>query len=194
MKKVWLIVLAAALFLTAVPALLAQDHVEVGAFADYIRLHNADNANFWGLGGRVGFNVASHVQLEADMAYDFERNFTTTSSTGGTTTFSQSNGLRLLHGSFGPKLMTNVGPVRAFVFAKGGFLNFSVSGATPASGFTGSFANFASGDTNGVFYPGGGVEFFAGPIGLRVEAGDLMYFDRGANHNFTLNVGPTFRF
>ena len=194
MKKLSFLVLVAALFVTAAPALFAQDHVEVGAFADYMRLHNAGDANFWGLGGRVGFNVSSHVQLEADMAYDFERNFTTTYSTGGTTTFTQSNGLRLLHGTFGPKIQTNVGPVRAFVFAKGGFLNFSVSGASPASGFTGSFANFASGDTNGVFYPGGGVEFFAGPIGLRVEAGDMMYFDRGANHNLTINFGPTFRF
>jgi len=193
MKKL-IFLLVTALGLMAVPALFAQDHAEVGVFADYVRLHHADDANFWGLGGRVGFNVHSHVQLEADMAYDFERNFTTTTSTGGTTTFVQSNGLRLLHGSFGPKFMTNVGPVRAFAVLKGGFLNFSVSGASPASGFTGTFANFGSGDTNGVFYPGGGLEFFAGPIGLRIEAGDLMYFDRGANHNLSINVGPTFRF
>jgi hypothetical protein len=146
------------------------------------------------VGGRVGFNIASHVQLEADMAYDFERQFTNTFNNGGTTTFTQSNGLRLLHGTFGPKIQTNVGPVRAFVFAKGGFMNFSVSGANPANGFNNTFANFGTGDTNGVFYPGGGVEFFAGPIGLRVEAGDLMYFDRGANHNLSITFGPTFRF
>jgi hypothetical protein len=193
MKKTALLI-AAALFLTAAPALLAQDHVEVGAFADYVRLRDADNANFWGVGGRVGFNIASHVQLEADMAYDFERQFTNTFSNGGTTTFTQSNGLRLLHGTFGPKIQTNLGPVRAFVFAKGGFLNFGVSGAAVGNGFTTQVGNFISGDTNGVFYPGGGAEFFAGPIGLRVEAGDLMYFDRGANHNLTITFGPTFRF
>jgi hypothetical protein len=193
MKKTALLIAAALLF-TAAPELLAQDHVEVGAFADYVRLHHADDANFWGVGGRVGFNIAPHVQLEADMAYDFERQFTNTFNNGGTTTFTQSNGLRLLHGSFGPKIQTNLGPVRAFVFAKGGFLNFSVSGANPANGFNNTFANFGTGDTNGVFYPGGGVEFFAGPIGLRLEAGDLMYFDRGANHNLSVTFGPTFRF
>jgi hypothetical protein len=193
MKKTALLI-AAAMFLAAAPALLAQDHVEVGAFADYVRLHNADDANFWGVGGRVGFNIASHVQLEADMAYDFERQFTNTFNNGGTTTFTQSNGLRLLHGSFGPKIQTNLGPVRAFVFAKGGFLNFGVSGAGVGNGFTTQVGHFIGGDTNGVFYPGGGAEFFAGPIGLRVEAGDLMYFDRGANHNLTITFGPTFRF
>jgi len=193
MKKITLL-LVAALCLTAVPALFAQDHVEVGVFADYVRLHHADDANFWGVGGRVGFNVTPHVQLEADMAYDFERQFTNTFNNGGTTTFTQSNGLRLLHGSFGPKIHTNLGPVRAFVFAKGGFLNFGVSGQNVGNGFTTQVGNFITGDTNGVFYPGGGLEFFAGPIGLRVEAGDLMYFDRGANHNLSLTFGPTFRF
>ena len=192
MKKIILLLIVALVFLT-VPALYAQDHAEVGVFADYVRLHHADDANFWGLGGRVGFNVHSHVQLEADMAYDFERQFTTTTSTGGTTTFTQS-GLRLWHGSFGPKIQTNLGPVRAFVVLKGGFLNFGVSGQNALNGFTTGLGNFIGGDTNGLFYPGGGLEFFAGPIGLRVDAGDLMYFDRGANHNLVLTVGPTFRF
>ncbi|HVZ17762.1 MAG TPA: hypothetical protein VG897_11630 [Terriglobales bacterium] len=193
MKKI-VFLLVTALGLMAVPALIAQDHAEVGVFADYVRLHHADDANFWGLGGRVGFNIMPHVQLEGDIAYDFERNFTTTTSTGGTTTFTQSNGLRLIHGAFGPKFMTNVGPVRAFAVLKGGFLNFGVSGNGPAIGFTNQLSSFGSGDTNGVFYPGGGVEFFAGPIGFRAEAGDLMYFDRGANHNLSITFGPAFRF
>jgi hypothetical protein len=191
MKKV-VFVLAAAMVLTAAPALFAQDHdqdhVELGVFADYVRLHHADDANFWGIGGRVGFNVHSHVQIEADMAYDFERSFTTTTSTGGTITANRS-GLRLLHGMFGPKLMTNAGPVRAFVVLKGGFLNFSTD-----SSLSGQFGGIKDGDTNGVFYPGGGVEFFGGPVGVRIEAGDLMYFDNGANHNLTMSFGPVFRF
>jgi hypothetical protein len=29
---------------------------------------------------------------------------------------------------------------------------------------------------------------------LRAEAGDLMYFDRGANHNLNVTFGPTFKF
>jgi hypothetical protein len=90
---------------------------------------------------------------------------------------------------FGPKLMTNAGPVRAFVVLKGGFLNFSTD-----SSLSGQFGGIKDGDTNGVFYPGGGVEFFGGPVGVRIEAGDLMYFDNGANHNLTMSFGPVFRF
>ena len=49
-------------------------------------------------------------------------------------------------------------------------------------------------DLNGVFYPGGGIEFFLGPIGIRADAGDEIYFDRGAQNNLKITVGPTIRF
>jgi hypothetical protein len=193
MKTIVLAVIAV-LVLSAAPAMFAQDHVELGVYADYVRLKHANNANFWELGGRVGFNVHSHVQLEAEMSYDFERSFTNTFTNGGVVTTNRSN-LRLLHGMFGPKIQTNAGPVRAFLLLKGGFLNFSGGNNAATLGNIGNqISSIPGGDTNGVFYPGGGVEFFAGPIGLRIEAGDLMYFDRGANHNLRLTVGPTFRF
>jgi hypothetical protein len=193
MKKIVLALFAVLVF-SAAPAMFAQDHGEIGVYADYVRLHHANNTNFWGLGGRVGFNVHSHVQLEAEMSYDFEQSFTNTSTTGGVVTLNRTS-LRLLHGMFGPKIQTNAGPVRAFVVLKGGFLNFGVpGGSTTTAGFTNQVGNIVGGDTNGVFYPGGGVEFFAGPIGLRVEAGDMMYFDRGANHNLRLTFGPQIRF
>jgi hypothetical protein len=193
MKTIVLAVIAV-LVLSAAPAIFAQDHGEIGVYADYVRLRHADNANFWGLGGRVGFNVHSHVQLEAEMSYDFDQSFSNTFTNGGVVTVNRTN-LRLLHGLFGPKIQTNAGPVRAFLLLKGGILNFSGNGGAATFGNVGNQINtITGGDTNGVFYPGGGVEFFAGPIGLRVEAGDLMYFDRGANHNLRLTVGPTFRF
>ncbi|MFB3815101.1 MAG: hypothetical protein ACE14L_13425 [Terriglobales bacterium] len=169
-----------------------RDHFELGVFADYVRLRHADTG-FWGLGGRIGFGVAPHVNLEAQMAYDFERNVTTTGTVLGTA-FTQRNGLRLLHGTFGPLAWFGSKSARAFLFAKGGFLNFSVSGAAPVSGFTTALDNFTEGDTNGVFYPGGGFAFSAGPIGLRVDVGDLMYIDNGANHNLVVQFGPTLRF
>jgi len=193
MKKIALALLAV-LVLSAAPAMFAQDHGEIGVYADYTRLHHLSGANFWGLGGRVGFNVHPLIQLEGEMSYDFERSFVNTTTNGGTVTVNSSN-LRLLHAMFGPKIQTNTGPVRAFIVLKGGFLNFGVSNGNNTTGaFTDQFGNIVGGDTNGVFYPGGGVEFFAGPIGLRVEAGDLMYFDRGANHNLRLTFGPQFRF
>ncbi len=185
--------LIAALLLTAAPAMFAQNHGEVGVFADYVRLHHADDANFVGLGGRAAFNIHPNIQLEGEMSYDFARSFTTTTTTGGTVTVNRSD-LRLLHGLFGPKIQTGGQAIRAFATVKGGFLNFGVNNQTPINGFPTQIGNVASGDTNGVLYPGGGVEFFAGPFGLRLEAGDLIYFDNGANHNLRITFGPQIRF
>lgn len=187
MKKI-VLVLTAALFLMVAPATFAQNHGEFGVFADYVRLHHANDANYVGLGGRFGFNVHEHVQLEAEMSYDFAKSFTTTTTNGGTVTVNRTD-LRLLHGLFGPKFQTGGQAIRGFVVLKGGFLNFSTDNA-----LAGQFTGVPRGDTNGVFYPGGGVEFFAGPFGVRFEAGDLMYFDNGANHNLRITVGPQFRF
>ncbi len=183
------VVLALALL---VPAALAQEeHGEFGVFADYTRLHNADNANFWGVGGRIAFNLNRFAQLEGSMAYDFERNFTT-GVPGVSGTF-QRSGLKVLDGLFGPKFQTGIGPVKAFVTAKGGFVNFSVSQKATFSSFTGAVSSVPNGNTNGAFYPGGGVELFYHWIGLRAEAGDLMYFDHGTNHNLKFTIGPQFR-
>jgi hypothetical protein len=72
-------------FCLLVPSwLMAQtyDHGEVGAFADYLRFSPTNpEINFVGLGGRVGINVNPYVAMEGEMSYDFERNFTTVTST-----------------------------------------------------------------------------------------------------------------
>jgi hypothetical protein len=176
----------------AVPTAFAQNHGEIGAYADYVRLASANNANFWGLGGRVGFNVAKHAQLEGDISYDFGKAITTGSITNGSLTVTRNN-LRLVHGLFGLKVGTS-GPVRVFVVAKGGFLNFGVSNRSILTGFTGQVSSVTNGNTDGVFYPGGGIEGFLGPIGLRLDVGDLMYFDNGAHNNLRVTFGPQIRF
>lgn len=85
------IVLALLGFLLAAPAMFAQEsenHVQVGVFADYFNLsRTSPHINFVGVGGRAAFNVRSNVQIEAEMAYDFTRNFTTTFSDGVNTRF-----------------------------------------------------------------------------------------------------------
>lgn len=188
--------LAAIAMALCVPAAFAQNHGEVGVFADYVRLHHANDANFVGLGGRVGFNVHNNVQLEAEMSYDFEKTFTNSFTDGAGSITTVRSGLTLLHGLFGPKIQTGGGPVRLFGTLKGGFLNFRATSTTSSIG--GNFGNqiggILGGDTNGVFYPGGGVEAYIGPIGLRAEVGDLMYFDNGANHNLRVTFGPSIRF
>jgi hypothetical protein len=185
----------ASLFLS-VPMVMAQnsDHVEVGAFVDYFRLSNnaAPVSNFFGVGGRVAFNMNSSVQLEAEMAYDFKRNYSSTFSNGVTTTTVNSN-FRTLHGFFGPKLQTGSGPFRIFVTGKVGFDNFSINNQNAQSGFVNT-VGLTNGATYFAVYPGGGVEAFAGPIGLRAEIGDDIYFNGGAHNNVRITFGPQLRF
>ena len=193
MMKKFALLAVTALILGLAPAAFAQNHGEIGVFADYLKLENT-NTNNLGLGGRLGVNLHSRVQLEGDLAYDFSRGFNTTiTPTGGGTTVIRSN-VRVFHGTFGPKFQTGGGAIRAFIFAKGGFVNFKVSN-DPAT-FGTVFGNFdlSAGTTRGAFYPGGGVEFFATVIGLRFDVGDEMYFHNGAQHNLRITAGPVFRF
>jgi hypothetical protein len=186
-----LVVLCCGIFVPSASAQDDKNHGNFGIYADYTRLTLA-KANMFGLGGRVGFNVNPHVVMEGEMAWDFERSNTATITSGGITNTSRSD-LRLLHGLFGPKFQTT-GPVRVFVLMKGGLLNFGVSGPATPGTFANQIGTIRDGDTNGVFCPGGGVEFNAGRLGIRVEAGDEIYFDNGANHNFRLTAGPQIRF
>jgi hypothetical protein len=198
MKRIAILSVLGLCFAMIAPAASGQDkddknHGNFGVYFDYTRLQFAKQ-NFFGVGGRLGINVHPHIVLEGEMAYDFERNATASiTDLSGNTTTVRSN-LRLIHGLFGPKIQST-GPVRVFAVLKGGLLNFSVarSGVT-AGNVANQFGNIADGDTNGVFYPGGGVEFNAGFIGLRLEAGDEIFFDNGANHNFKFMGGPQIRF
>ncbi|MFZ0806959.1 MAG: hypothetical protein WAN03_12275 [Candidatus Sulfotelmatobacter sp.] len=185
----------ATLFLAAAPGMLAQsyDHAEVGAFVDYYRLTNpGPTRNFIGLGGRAAFNLRRSVQLEAEMAYDFRRNYATT-FTNGVTDVNVTSGLRTLHGFFGPKFQTGSGPFRIFVTGKVGFDNFNVTNQNAPTGFTNS-VGLTTGATYFAVYPGGGFEAFAGPIGIRAEAGDDIFFNNGAQNNLRITFGPQFRF
>lgn len=186
------------LLLAAAPMVMAQEantynHAEVGVFADYFRFADTrPQINFIGLGGRVAFNLHPNVQLEAEMAYDFRRNYTNTFD-NGVTTIDVASKFRTLHAFFGPKFQTGSGPVRVFVSGKVGFDNFSVTTQSPGAGFTSS-VGLGAGTTDFAVYPSGGVELFGGPIGLRLEVGDDVYFSGGAHNNLRATVGPQFRF
>src|SRR3954469_25606313 len=61
------------------------NHGEIGIYADYFRLTPrgaSGSSNFLGLGGRVGFNVHPNIALEAEMNYDFARNYTPSAHPG----------------------------------------------------------------------------------------------------------------
>lgn len=169
-----------------------KNHGNFGVFADFTRLQPAD-LNMFGVGARLGVNVHPHVVLEGEMAYDFERNKTQTITSGLTSTTVRSH-LRLLHGLFGLKIQST-GPVRVFGLLKGGIVNFGVGGPVTAGAINNQIGNIVDGDTDGVFYPGGGVEFNAGWFGFRVEAGDeIMFLNNGHSNNFRATIGPQIRF
>ncbi len=144
-----------------------------------------------GLGGRAAFNVHPDIQLEAEMAYDFRRNYTQT-FTNGVADELVTTHIRTLHGFFGPKFQTGSGPFRIFVTGKVGFDNFSITNDNATAGFTNS-VGLSSGTTRFATYPGGGFEAFAGPIGVRAEIGDDIFFLNGAPNNLRITLGPQFR-
>ncbi len=184
--------------LLAVPSLMAQEqsynHVEVGAFADYFNLSaTSPHINFVGVGGRAAFNVRNSVQIEAEMAYDFKRNFTSTFSNGVSSQLVTTR-LRTLHALFGPKFATGGGPVRLFGTFKAGLVNFSASNQNATSGFQSALGDLTTGNTAAAIYPGVGLEGFFGPIGLRADVGDEIYFKNGSHNNLRVTFGPTLRF
>jgi hypothetical protein len=172
----------------------AQDHGQVGVYGDYFHMPQT-GSNFAGLGGRLSINTGRALQWEAEMSYDFTQSFVETFNNGITANF-QNTDFRILHGLFGPKLQTTHGPIRVFVTVKGGFINFRFD-PQPAgfSSFTSSVEGLRRSDVSGVFYPGGGIEAHVlGPIGLRLDAGDEMYFNGPTHHNLRVSFGPIIRF
>lgn len=190
------------LFLIMPSWLMAQryheDHGEVGVYADYFHFAPGSyNNNYVGVGGRVAFNVNPNVALEAEMNYDFARNFTSTYTNGANTTFVKTS-IRPLTGLFGPKFqLGRSSAFRAFLEGKVGFIDFSTtSNANVVSGgtFSSAIDQIGGGGTHLAVFPGGGIEAFLGPIGLRLDVGDEIYVANGAKNNLRVTFGPTIRF
>lgn len=186
---------------TSEPGRYTENHAEIGVFAEYLRFAPSNSTtNFVGTGARAAFNVNPWVALEGQMSYDFARNFTTTYSNGsgaGASTSFVTSSVRPLTGLFGPKFQFGTsGPVRIFATGKVGFVNFSInnSGAVSGSTFSGAVSGVGNAGTHLAFYPGGGIEGFFGPIGIRAEAGDEIYLNNGTYNNLVVEVGPTIRF
>lgn len=210
MMRRLLLIAGLAVLLAAPASLFAQakyDHGEVGAYGDLFRVSPSGGTavNYLGLGGRVSFNIHTHTALEAEMNYDFEENYTniklsgsggTGSGSGSSTTYTA--GVRPITGLFGPKFQFgSSGPFRAFLEAKGGFIDFTTKCNAPAgsgSCFATSLSSFGGSSTHFAAYPGGGIEAFFGPIGFRVDAGDELWVNNGVYNNLRVTFGPTLRF
>jgi hypothetical protein len=189
-RLVYLFILAGWL----VPLASAQEteHIQVGVFADYFRLGQTDT-NFGGLGARVGVVAYRSLKLEGEMSYDFDQAFT---ERDNTTLTVRRSGMRVLHGEFGPKV--NLGErfhVHPFVTLKGGFIDFRINNAPATIGtFFSSVDNLRRNNVNGVLYPGGGLEGHFGPVGVRLDIGDEVYFNHGTHNNLRIALGPYIRF
>jgi hypothetical protein len=207
MKGFFLFLMTGGLLFAVLPTVRAQDnanHVEIGIFGDYFRLGETKGpslagtgaTSFGGVGARVSINLSRRWQIEPEMNYDFAASFSEgfTGPAGTTAGFSTST-LRILHGMIGPKIQTGGGAFRAFLTVKGGADNFMFSSAPVTfSTFTSSVAGLRANSVVGVVYPGGGIEAYLGPIGLRIDAGDEIYFQNGAHNNLRITVGPSIRF
>jgi len=180
-----------------VPFASAQDkeHVQVGVFADYFRLSQTDT-NFAGVGARLGFQAFKEIKLEGEVGYDFDQAFSegfTDTSTG--TVSIQRTGIRVIHGEFGPRVNIGHHAIQPFVTLKGGFIDFRLNNAPATVGtFFSSVNGLRTNNVDGVFYPGGGLQGHLGPIGLRLDVGDEIYFNHGTHNNLRVAFGPTFRF
>jgi hypothetical protein len=177
------------------PVSFAQnDHIQAGIYADYFHLSQT-KTDFAGVGARFGFNAYKSTMLEAEMSYDFNQVFIETFSSGGSVVTVQRTNTRVLHGLFGPKLELGHHSFHPFITIKGGFNHFFLDNRPATVGTAiSSIESLRSNDLTGVFYPGGGLEGHVGPVGLRLDVGDEIYFASGAHHNLRLAFGPYIRF
>ena len=174
----------------------AQKRVELGVFIDYLSISQTNTNNF-GLGGRFGYRIHRNVMLEGELAYDYGINFDEAYrniSTGNIAAIERTS-IGVTHGLFGPTLQPSEGWFRPFVTLKGGFVDFRLSPSlVPYSDVASAVLGIRTSNLNGAIYPAAGVEATAGPVGLRFELGDEIYFNNGAHNNLRITFGPILRF
>jgi hypothetical protein len=193
MRRLALIII----FLATSPLLaLAQKRVEVGVFVDYVSISQTNTDNF-GLGGRFGYRIHRDVMMEGELGYDYGINFDEAyrNIANGNLTAIEHTSIGVTHGLFGPKLQPSGGGLRPFVTLKAGFMDFRLSPSLlPYSNVASAVLGLRSSNVNAAIYPAAGIEAALGPLGLRLEAGDEIYFNAGAHHNLRITFGPIVRF
>jgi hypothetical protein len=178
------------------PRLSAQQRVEAGVFLDYLSISQTSTNNF-GLGGRLGYRIHRKIMMEGELAYDYGINFHEAyrNITNGNITAIASTSIGVTHGLFGPTLQPAKGRLRPFVTLKGGFIDFRLSPSLlPLTTFESTLLGLRTSSLNATIYPGAGVEASLGPLGLRFEMGDDIYFNNGPHNNLRITFGPILRF
>ena len=176
--------------------LFAQKRVEAGVYLDYLGVSQTHTHNF-GIGGRFSYRVRRRVMMEGELAYDYGINFNEAfrNITSGNIAAIERTSIGVTHGLFGPTLQPAKSRLRPFVTLKGGFVDFRLSPSLlPLSTFESTLLGLRSSNLNFAMYPGAGVEPSLGPVGLRFELGDEIYFNKGGHNNLRLTFGPILRF
>ncbi|MFP5236225.1 MAG: hypothetical protein ACLGSD_09995 [Acidobacteriota bacterium] len=174
----------------------AQSRMEAGAFLDYLSVSQTQTPNI-GLGARFGYRAHRHVMLEGELAYDYGVNFNElyVNIANGSVAAIEKTSIGVTDGLLGPMIEPAHGHLRPFATLKGGLIDFRLSPSLlPYSSVTSTVFGIRSSNVNAALYPGGGAEASLGPVGLRLEFGDLMYFNSGAHNNLRVTFGPILRF
>lgn len=194
-RKFTPVVIALLIFRSSPPS-FAQERVEAGIFLDYLGISQTSTNNF-GFGGRFGYRIHRKVMLEGELAYDYGINFHEAyrNITNGDIAAIGNTSIGVTHGLFGPALRPAKGRLRPFVTLKAGFIDFRLSPSLlPLTTFESTLLGIRTSSVNAAIYPGVGVEASLGPVGLRFEMGDEIYFNNGAHNDLRITFGPILRF
>lgn len=184
-----------AIALLGPPSLLAQKRIEAGVFLDYLGISQTKTTNF-GLGARFGYRLHRNVMLEGELAYDYGVNFDEAyvNLVTGNVAAIERTSIGVTHFLVGPKFRPH-GRFRPFATMKAGFVDFRLSPSLlPYSNVVSALLDLRTSNVNPAIYPGGGIEPAIGPVGLRLEFGDEIYFNSGAHNNLRIACGPILRF
>jgi hypothetical protein len=176
--------------------LFAQQRVEAGVFLDYLSISQTSTNNV-GIGGRIGYRAYRNLILEGEVAYDYGINFDEAyrNITNGDLAAIEHTSIGVTHGLFGLTLQPVNGGFRPFATLKGGFVDLRLSPSLlPLSDVTSTVLGLRTSSLNAALYPGVGVEATVGPVGLRLELGDEIYFNNGEHNNLRITFGPILRF
>jgi hypothetical protein len=191
--------LLALLLCTTIPPARAQSRMEAGLLIDYLSVSQTQTPNF-GLGGRFGYRVHSHVMLEGELAYDYGVNFNElyVNVTNGNTAAIEHTSVGVTSGLLGPMIEPAHGHLRPYATFKAGFVDFRLSPSLvsllPYGGVASSILGLRTSNVNTALYPAAGAEASLGPLGLRLEFGDLVYFNNGGHNTLRITFGPIVRF
>ena len=184
------------LLLLVTTSSFAQKRIETGIFLDSLSVSQTNTNNF-GLGARFGFRIHRAVMMEAELAYDYGINFDEAyrNITTGNIIAIENTSIGVTQGLFGPKLQPSGGGFRPFVTFKAGFTDFRLSPSLlPFNNITSPLLGLRNSTLNVAIYPAGGIEAALGPVGLRLELGDEVYFNTGTHNNLRITFGPILKF